>query len=552
MRRLAAAIMMGALLAPTVARAQNAAVGGTPAAKVEFKKGEAARKTGDYKTAAQDYLRAIAVDPDYAEAHQNYIFVKQMDIDPSLRAAILSGKQTPAQQAEYEKEQKGINSKLVAQYQAWAAAHPRKAVYEWALGYLNDYQDPLAAIRYYRAAVKIDPKFAPAWQSLSLMDEVQGDLQASREDLHKAVEADPGSAAYLFYYANSYRRVDRAKYTALSMEVVKRFPTSDRAAQALYWLADAAPTDSEKIHYLMMLKNDQAPEGRGWRSSGMEMLFDIYMRSDRAQALALVREMVKADPKDPQWQSFASYAQAMVDASQLIRRGEGAEAVKALDKINLPRWYHTNQLALLRAEALDASGKTQDAYGYLLKFNAKNPTDAAQSALEKYARKLGKSSEQVNADTWSVVQKGSRPGIAFSLRSYTTGRHMTLEDFRGHVILLNFWYPLCGPCRGEFPYIQAVLDKYKAQGFEIVAVNVYPQENALVLPLLKGFKLGFLPLEGSDTWASQAYHVRGEPTSFLIGADGRVYFGPLRPVSSPEAQRTLELQVSELLRHAKS
>ncbi len=550
MRRILAAIAMGVLLSPALARAQEAAVEGTPAAKAEFEKGEAARKTGSYKTAAQHYLRAIALDPEYADAHENYIFVSQMDIDPTLRAAVFSPKVSPAQLAAYEKAQAAVNAKLEAQYRGWAAAHPHLAVYEWALGYLNDYQDPMAAIRYYRAAVQIDPRFAPAWQSLSLMDEVHGDLAASREDLHKAVEADPGSAAYLFYYANAFRRVDPAKCTEVSMEVVKRFPASGRAAQALYWLADAAPTDSQKIHYLMMLKKDQAPEGRDWRSSGMAVLFDIDMRADRAQALALAREMVKADPHDTEWQTFAGYAQAMVDAEHLIGRRHAAQAVALLDRVNLPAWYRTGQLALMRADALDAEGKSEKAYQYLLKFDAANPTNEAQSRLQKYGHKLGKSSAQVEADRWAVVEKGARQAVPFSLPGYTTRRPRSLADFRGHVILLNFWYPECGPCRGEFPYIQSVLDKYKAQGFEIVAVNVYPEENAFVLPLLKGFKLGFIPLQGSEQWALDAYHVRGEPTNFLIGADGRIYFGPLRPVSSPEAQRTLELQVAELLHHA--
>jgi hypothetical protein len=79
-----------------------------------------------------------------------------------------------------------------------------------------------------------------------------------------------------------------------------------------------------------------------------------------------------------------------------------------------------------------------------------------------------------------------------------------------------------------------------------MAANVVPEEDDFVLSVMKGFKLGFIPLKGGDPITS-AYQVRGEPTNFLIGPDGRLYYGQLNPISSPEAQRTLELQVASLL-----
>jgi thiol-disulfide isomerase/thioredoxin len=542
---------MVALLEPALGRAQQDATQGTPEAKAEYEKGEAARKKGDFKAAAEEYRHAIELDPDYVDAHEKYFFVSQDAATSKLRGAVVSGKASAQERAEYKKERDEANTQLKAEYLKWAAAHPDKAGYQWALGFLNDYTDPEAAIRYYQAALKVDPKFAPAYQSLSIMEEVQGNLATSREDLHKAVEADPGDPSYLFYYAHAFRNFDPPEFTRLSLEVVNRFPASGRAAQSLYWLAVAAPTESDKLHYLERLRDDHAPAANDWKGGGMEMLFDIYVRTDRAKAIAVAQEMVKADPDDSLWKSLASYAQAMSDADQLIKQGKAAQALAALDKVTLPKWYHTQELLFMRAQALKANGQTQKAYDDLLNDYASNPTDETQSRLVQYGQEVGKDVHQVDADVWALRTKNSRPAVAFSLPSYTDNQKMSLEDFRGHVILLNFWYPLCGPCRGEFPYIQAVLDKYKDQGFEIVAVNVQPEEDNFVLPLLKGFKLGFLPLKGSDDWATETYKVRGEPTNFLIGADGRIYFDHIRPVSSPEARRTLELQVEALLRHAK-
>jgi thiol-disulfide isomerase/thioredoxin len=111
--------------------------------------------------------------------------------------------------------------------------------------------------------------------------------------------------------------------------------------------------------------------------------------------------------------------------------------------------------------------------------------------------------------------------------------------------LLNFWFPECGPCHGEFTSLQKMLDKYKDQGFMILAVNVQPAQDDLVLPLLKGFKLGFFPLK-TDNKIEVAFGVHGEPTSFLIGPDGRIWFR-LGPVFDAAKQRTLELQIEALL-----
>jgi hypothetical protein len=82
----------------------------------------------------------------------------------------------------------------------------------------------------------------------------------------------------------------------------------------------------------------------------------------------------------------------------------------------------------------------------------------------------------------------------------------------------------------------------------VLAVNIHPPENALVVPFMKGNGYDFLPLEGGDKWAEETYKVRGTPANFLIDAQGRVVFKP--DARSPEAGRTLEREVEALLRRA--
>jgi thiol-disulfide isomerase/thioredoxin len=160
-------------------------------------------------------------------------------------------------------------------------------------------------------------------------------------------------------------------------------------------------------------------------------------------------------------------------------------------------------------------------------------------------QKLGRDAKLRDEDVLKVREANSKPAPAFSLSGYGNGGPISSADFKGRVFLLNFWFPECGPCHGEFPYVQHALDKYKDQGFAIVAVNVQQAQDDLVLPLLKGLKLGFLPVKTDDK-IEVAYGVHGAPTSFLIGPDGRIWF-KTGPVFDAAKQRTLELQIEALL-----
>ena len=97
-----------------------------------------------------------------------------------------------------------------------------------------------------------------------------------------------------------------------------------------------------------------------------------------------------------------------------------------------------------------------------------------------------------------------------------------LVQQRGKVVYLDFWASWCIPCRKSFPWRNEMSAKYKAQGLEVVAVNL-DKEKKLADQFLQKveahFTIAFDPAGDSAT----AYKLRGMPSSYLIGRDGKLY-----------------------------
>ena len=112
-----------------------------------------------------------------------------------------------------------------------------------------------------------------------------------------------------------------------------------------------------------------------------------------------------------------------------------------------------------------------------------------------------------------------KPAPNFTLETID-GKKVSLKDFKGKVVLINFWATWCPPCREELPFFERVYEKYRDKGFVILAVNTDPEN---LKDFLKEFdtKLSFPILLGNDK-ILDLYPVRGLPTSFLIDREGRI------------------------------
>lgn len=100
-----------------------------------------------------------------------------------------------------------------------------------------------------------------------------------------------------------------------------------------------------------------------------------------------------------------------------------------------------------------------------------------------------------------------------------SGNEVSLKDYRGQIILINFWATWCLPCRIEMPSMEKLYAKYKKDGFTILAIDL--QEDADDVKAFKEeYKLNFPILLDSDGSVAQFYGVISIPTTYLVDRDG--------------------------------
>jgi thiol-disulfide isomerase/thioredoxin len=110
------------------------------------------------------------------------------------------------------------------------------------------------------------------------------------------------------------------------------------------------------------------------------------------------------------------------------------------------------------------------------------------------------------------------------------GKEVSLADFSGKVVFLNFWATWCDPCRVEIPWLIDMQAKYGPRGFTVVGVAMDEEGKSVVAPFLakerfdvNGQKLpmSYPILLGTDEAADKFGGILGYPTSFLISRDGK-------------------------------
>ena len=111
----------------------------------------------------------------------------------------------------------------------------------------------------------------------------------------------------------------------------------------------------------------------------------------------------------------------------------------------------------------------------------------------------------------------------FAWQPYALGDAPTfdLTQYQGKVVYLDFWASWCKPCRHSFPWMNAMQQKYAADGLVIVAVNL-DEQTADAAKFLKEVPADFSIVYDPQGKLAEHYELIGMPTSFLISRDGAV------------------------------
>ena len=122
---------------------------------------------------------------------------------------------------------------------------------------------------------------------------------------------------------------------------------------------------------------------------------------------------------------------------------------------------------------------------------------------------------------------GAAPTLA--LRDLEGSLHR-LEDYRGKVVLINFWATWCEPCREEMPSMNRLRASLAGRPFDVLAVNLAESEPR-IRRFMEQVPLDFAVLMDRDSAAAKRWQARLLPVSFLLGPDGRIRYSVLGEVN---------------------
>jgi peroxiredoxin len=133
------------------------------------------------------------------------------------------------------------------------------------------------------------------------------------------------------------------------------------------------------------------------------------------------------------------------------------------------------------------------------------------------------------------------PAPQFTL-SDLNGQKVDLANYKGDVVLVDFWATWCSPCRAEIPHFVQLQNKYRDQGFRVLGISMDDGPKP-VREFYQTYRMNYPVAMGSAKLAERFGGVLGLPVSFLIGRDGHIY---ARHVGETDAS-VFEGEIKQLL-----
>lgn len=147
---------------------------------------------------------------------------------------------------------------------------------------------------------------------------------------------------------------------------------------------------------------------------------------------------------------------------------------------------------------------------------------------ELFLNKFGGENPQLDRDLTGRVRKAKKlmPGVAAPeiVQKNPDGKELKLSDYKGKIVLIDFWASWCGPCRRENPNVVRVYNKFKDKGFEIFGVSLDKSKDKWIKAIEKD-KLTWPHVSDLKGWGSKHakdYGVTGIPQTFLVDKEGKI------------------------------
>ena len=148
---------------------------------------------------------------------------------------------------------------------------------------------------------------------------------------------------------------------------------------------------------------------------------------------------------------------------------------------------------------------------------------------------------KANPGKFVRAEAAAGPAKPFALKDLS-GRTVSLGDFKGKVVLLDFWATFCSPCVKAMPKLQKLHDQNAAKGFAVVGIATDEEGEKLVRPMVAKTKVSYpILLDNAAVW--KAYGVETLPALFLIGRDGQV----IQRFGGGADHKTIEAAVAKAL-----
>jgi len=145
-----------------------------------------------------------------------------------------------------------------------------------------------------------------------------------------------------------------------------------------------------------------------------------------------------------------------------------------------------------------------------------------------------------------------KPAPAFVLRN-AAGKAVRTSDYRGKVVLLDFWATECGGCKFEIPAFIGLQREYKSKGLTAVGISMdilyedlksADEGWARVKPFVKSEGVNYPILMGDDA-VSKAYNIQAMPATYLLDRNGRIAATYIGIVNQTDIEKNLKMLIAE-------